>query len=58
MGRHLDTTQKVYVEAAKKLYEGKGNLINRAEKMKKLGAKTSKSVDQKLLDRAEDSEDI
>lgn len=56
VGRHLDTTQKVYVEAAKKLYEGKGNLINRAEKMKKLGAKTSKSVDQKLLDRAEDSE--
>ncbi|MEQ6118858.1 DNA recombination protein RmuC [Reichenbachiella sp. MALMAid0571] len=58
VGRHLDTTQKVYVEAAKKLYEGKGNLINRAEKMKKLGAKTSKSVDQKLIDRADDSEDI
>jgi DNA recombination protein RmuC len=56
VGRHLDTTQKVYVEAAKKLYEGKGNLINRAEKMKKLGAKTAKNIDQKLLDRAEDSE--
>ena len=54
VGRHLDTTQKVYVEAAKKLYEGKGNLINRAEKMKKLGAKTSKNIDTKLIDRAED----
>ena len=56
VGRHLDTTQKVYVEAAKKLYEGKGNLINRAEKMKKLGAKTAKNIDQKLLYRAGDSE--
>lgn len=57
VGRHLDTTQKVYVEAAKKLYEGKGNLINRAEKMKKLGAKTAKNLDQKLLDRAVDPAD-
>lgn len=56
VGRHLDTTQKVYVEAAKKLYEGKGNLINRAEKMKKLGAKASKNIDQKLIERADDDE--
>ncbi len=52
IGRQLDTTQKTYVEAAKKLYEGKGNLVNRAEKMKKLGAKASKSIDQNLLDRS------
>ncbi|MFY0654632.1 MAG: DNA recombination protein RmuC [Cyclobacteriaceae bacterium] len=56
IGRHLDTTQKVYVEAAKKLYDGKGNLINRAEKMKKLGAKASKNIDQKLIDRATDDD--
>ncbi|MEO9965307.1 MAG: DNA recombination protein RmuC [Reichenbachiella sp.] len=54
IGRQLDLTQKVYVEAAKKLYEGKGNLINRAEKMKKLGAKATKNMDQKLLDRSEE----
>ncbi|SMD36951.1 DNA recombination protein RmuC [Reichenbachiella faecimaris] len=52
IGRQLDLTQKVYVEAAKKLYEGKGNLINRAEKMKKLGAKATKNMDQKLLERS------
>ena len=56
VGRHLDTTQKVYVEAAKKLYEGNGNLIKRAEKMKKLGAKASKNIDQKLIERADDDE--
>lgn len=54
IGRQLDLTQKVYVEAAKKLYEGKGNLINRAEKMKKLGAKATKNLDQKLLERSEE----
>ncbi|WP_420582757.1 DNA recombination protein RmuC [Reichenbachiella sp.] len=55
IGRQLDLTQKVYVEAAKKLYEGKGNLINRAEKMKKLGAKATKNMDQKLLERSEEN---
>ena len=55
IGRQLDLTQKVYVEAAKKLYEGKGNLINRAEKMKKLGAKATKNLDQKLLERSEEN---
>ncbi len=54
IGRQLDLTQKVYVEAAKKLYEGKGNLINRAEKMKKLGAKATKNMDQKLLERSDE----
>jgi DNA recombination protein RmuC len=35
---------------------GKGNLIRRVEKLKKLGAKTSKNIDAKLLKRAEDDE--
>lgn len=54
IGRQLDLTQKTYVEAAKKLYEGKGNLVSRAEKMKKLGAKASKNIDAQLLERSED----
>jgi DNA recombination protein RmuC len=36
----------------KKLYEGKGNLIKRAENIKKLGAKTAKTMDARLLERA------
>ncbi|MEP2273823.1 MAG: DNA recombination protein RmuC [Reichenbachiella sp.] len=54
VGVQLATTQNTYQEAAKKLYEGKGNLINRAEKMKKLGAKATKNMDQKLLERSEE----
>jgi DNA recombination protein RmuC len=53
VGRQLDTTQKVYVEAMKKLYEGKGNLVKRAEQIKRLGARTTKSMDSKLLARAQ-----
>lgn len=52
IGRQLDLTQKNYLEATKKLYDGKGNLIARAEKMKLLGARTSKVLDQQLLDKA------
>lgn len=54
VGQSLDGTQRVYKEAMKKLYEGRGNLIARAEKIKELGAKTSKSLDQKLIDRNEE----
>ena len=54
IGKHLDGTQKAYVESMKKLYEGSGNLVRRTENLKKLGAKTSKQMDQRLLDRASD----
>jgi len=38
----------------KKLYEGQGNLVTRAEKIKALGAKTSKTLEQKLIDKADE----
>jgi len=53
VGKQLDVTQKSYVEAMKKLYDGKGNLVNRVEKIKMLGARATKSMDQQLLDRAQ-----
>lgn len=52
MGRQLDTTQKSYTEAMKKLSEGRGNLVSRAEKIRRLGATPSKSIHQKLIDRS------
>ena len=55
IGRHMDASQKVYVEAMKKLVDGSGNLVTRVQKIKELGAKTSKQMDQKLIDRSEDS---
>lgn len=50
LGAQMQTTQKSYDSAFNKLTEGKGNLISRAEKLKELGAKTSKDIDQNLLD--------
>jgi len=54
VGKSLDSTQSVYRDAMKKLYDGQGNLVSRAEKIKKLGAKTGKALDQKLIDKAEE----
>ncbi|MGA8853091.1 MAG: DNA recombination protein RmuC [Christiangramia sp.] len=57
IGRQLGTVQNSYEGAMKKL-TGKGNLVRRVEKLKKLGAKASKQLDQKLINRAEiDEED-
>ena len=56
VGKQLGTVQNTYEGAMKKL-TGKGNLIGRVEKLKKLGAKASKQLDGKLLTRAENEED-
>lgn len=53
IGRHLDMTKKAYLDAEKKLFEGNGNLVKRAENMKKLGLKTTKTFDQKMIERSE-----
>jgi DNA recombination protein RmuC len=53
MGRQLDITQKAYTEAMKKLYDGKGNLVSRVERIKSLGARATKAIDQQLLERAQ-----
>ena len=55
IGRQLGTVQNTYENSMKKL-TGRGNLINRVEKLRKLGAKASKQIDQKLVYRAEDEE--
>jgi DNA recombination protein RmuC len=58
LGRHLDTSKKMYEESMKKLSIGSGNLVRRVEDLKKLGAKASKSIDQGLLKRSEDQGDL
>ncbi len=52
LGKKFNQTQNVYQNTMKKLSEGKGNLVSRVEKIKKLGAKTQKSISDKLLDRS------
>lgn len=54
LGKQLDTTQRTYGEAMKKLVDGKGNLVTRAEKIRKLGAIPSKSLDKRLVERGEE----
>ena len=53
IGENLRTTTKNYESAMNKLTEGRDNLVRKAERLRELGAKTGKSVDQRLLDRAD-----
>jgi DNA recombination protein RmuC len=50
--KSLKDAQNHYNDAFNKLSTGRGNLVNRAEKLKELGAKASKSLPNKLLDDA------
>lgn len=42
--KSLHNTQKAYNDAMNKLSEGNGNLLNRAKKLKEMGAKTTKAL--------------
>ena len=57
LGNRIKTMQNSYDSAMRKLHTGRGNLIKSVENIKKLGAKTSKSLPQSLLDRANDDEE-
>lgn len=50
VGDSLDKSQKAYGDAMGKLTTGTGNLVNRVENLKKLGAKATKEIDSKLLE--------
>jgi DNA recombination protein RmuC len=50
VGDSLDKSQKAYSDAMGKLTTGNGNLVNRVENLKKLGAKATKEIDSKLLE--------
>ena len=54
VGNQLKTVQGSYDTSMKKL-TGKGNLIKKVEKIKELGAKTSKIMNKNLLDRASEN---
>ena len=50
IGSRIEQTQNAYSDAMKKLSTGRGNLLNSAEKIRKLGAKTSKTLPQSMID--------
>ena len=53
LGDSIRKSDQHYTNAMKKLADGRGNLIRQVEMLKKLGLRTTKSIPQKLLDRAE-----
>ena len=52
VGQQMDTAKRTYADAMNKLVEGRGNLIAQTEKLRSLGARTLKSIDARLLERA------
>ena len=49
IGGRIQQTQNAYNDAMKKLSEGSQSLVNRVERIKKLGAKASKSLPESMI---------
>lgn len=54
VGAKINSAKDAYDSSMSKLQQGKGNLISRVENLKKLGLKTSKQINKKILDQTED----
>ncbi|MBM3401351.1 MAG: DNA recombination protein RmuC [Bacteroidetes bacterium] len=54
LGKNIKQSQETYEKAINKLSTGRGNLSTTAEKIKKLGARTGKQLDQKFIVDDED----
>lgn len=52
VGKKIDAAKNDYSSAMNKLVEGKGNLISRVEKIKKMGAKAKKALPESIIKRA------
>jgi len=50
IGTRLTSVQSAYEKAHNKLASGKGNLVTRAESMRELGARVSKSLPENLVE--------
>ena len=55
VGKRMDEAKNEYSGAKNKLETGRGNNIGRIEKLKKMGAKTKKSLPETILKRAEEA---
>jgi DNA recombination protein RmuC len=56
VGDNLRLTKGAYEQAMNKLTEGRDNLVRKAERLRELGARSSKQIDQRLIDRSSDEE--
>jgi DNA recombination protein RmuC len=57
VGKKMEEAKTEYGNAMNKLVDGNGNLISKVEKLKKMGAKASKSLPENILQRAEKNND-
>lgn len=57
VGQSLSSTKSTYDDAMNKLVTGKDNLVRKTERLRELGAKTTKAMDQKVLNRADVADD-
>jgi DNA recombination protein RmuC len=58
IGNSIKSTRENYDKAMNKLSEGRGNLIRRVENIKQLGAKSTKSLPNTLLERASSDDGV
>jgi DNA recombination protein RmuC len=54
IGKRIDDSKKEYSNAMNKLFDGRGNLINSVEKLKKMGAKAKKAIPENIIVRAKE----
>ncbi|MDD3876997.1 MAG: DNA recombination protein RmuC [Bacteroidales bacterium] len=55
IGKNIEALSKTHNEAMKKLSTGTGNLVKRAEDLRELGVKTTKSLSEKYIEDEEKS---
>lgn len=53
IGKTIDSSQSAWADAMRQLSDGRGNLVGRAEKLRRLGAKASKQLPPDMLDSAD-----
>jgi len=57
LGRHIDRSQEAWQQTRKRLVDGRGNLIKKFEDIKKLGARTKRSLPDNLVEEATEQDD-
>ena len=58
VGNKIKDSNTEYDNAMSKLVDGSGNLINRVENLKKMGAKAKKALPENILQRASKEEEL
>ncbi len=58
ISKSIDSSKMAYDSALNKLKDGRGNLISSVERIKKLGAKTTKTLPEKLIENKDNETDL